>query len=65
MTGHGPPCYVTGVRNRAKADDVPVLAAVLLWELFCEDDDTKPDPPAADASGRRRTPPPPPPPKRG
>ena len=54
-------CYDAAMRDPTKPDDIPVLAAWLLWELFCGDDDSAKDPPARDGarSGKREPQPPP------
>jgi hypothetical protein len=54
-------CYVAGMRDPLKPEDASVLAAWLLWEMFCGDDDGVRDTRARD-DGRAGKPGPQPPP---
>ena len=53
----GPLCYGAVVRNTLKRDDLPLLAAWLLWEMFCGDDDARPSDGARSGEGDPQPPP--------
>jgi hypothetical protein len=64
VTGLGVMCYGPVVRSSLKPDDIPVLAAWLVWEMFLDEEQGEQTAAARGGSGRRPSEPPPPPTKR-